>query len=142
MAGNKNNYITNMMRQFGDNWIVALKPEDIQRSGKRISKEMVKGQFDYEQVGKYFLDGKFLENLIISINNELEINTLYYNAISFYKSYYPNIPNIGAIENHLQSLCYIYSVIGSKLSCVKQSGNIGYLHDISALLYSYRNHLN
>lgn len=139
---NKNNYITNMIRQFGENWIVALKPEDIQRSGKRIFKEIVKGQYDYEQTGKYFLDGKFLDNLIIAASNELEINTLYYNAITFYMQYNPQIPNISVQQTHLQILCYIYNMIYTRLCTVKETGNIGCMHDISAFLYSYRNHLN
>lgn len=138
----KPNYITNMMRQFGDNWIVALKPEDIQRSGKRIFKEMVRGIIDYEQVGQYFLDAKFLDNLIISANNELEVNTLYYRAVSFYQQYYPAEPNIAVQLNHLQVMCYVYSTILSKLQSVKGTLNIGYLADTSALLYSYRNHLS
>ena len=141
MAG-KNNYITNMIKQFGENWIVALKPEDIQRSGKRIFKEMVKGQYDYEQVGQYFLDGKFLDNLIIAASNELEINTLYFNAVSFYGQNYPQVPNIAVHQNHLNTLCYIYNMIYMRLNTVKETGNIGCLHDISAFLYSYRNHLN
>lgn len=142
MAANKNNYITNMIKQFGENWIVALKPDDIQRSGKRIVKEMVKGQYDYETVGKYFLDGKFLDNLIISVKNELDSNILYFEAVTFYARYNPNIANIGAQISHLQALCHIYNMIYGRLSDVKQTGNIGYLHDISAFLYSYRLHLN
>lgn len=135
------NYIRTMINQFGENWIVALKPEDIQRSGKRIFKEMIKGQINYEQEGNYFLDGKFLENLIISCNNELEINTLYYNAVSFYQISFPNIPNIAPQLTHLQIMCHIYSTILYKLNGVKETGNIGCLADTSALLYSYRNHL-
>lgn len=138
----KTNYIQNMIRQYGENWIVALRPEDIQRSGKRIFKEMVKNQIDYQSEGNYFLDGKFLDNLIISATNELEINTLYFNAVSFYQQYNPNVPNISVQVTHLQVLCYIYSVIYNKLSTVKSTGNIGYLADTSALLYNYRNHLN
>ena len=104
MASNRSNFITNMMKQFGENWIVALKPEDIQRSGKRIFKEMVRGNYDYQKIGNYFLDGKFLDNLIIAASNELEINTLYLNAVSFYRDSFPQIPNIGVHVNHLQSI--------------------------------------
>ena len=136
------NYIQNMIKQFGENWIVALKPEDIQRSGKRIFKEMVKNQIDYQKEGNYFLDAKFLDNLIISARNELEINTLYYNAVAFYMQYHPMEPNISVQLTHLQSLCYIYKTILDKLSMVKHTSNIGWLADTSALLYSYRNHLN
>lgn len=138
----KPNYITNMVKQYGENWIVALKPEDIQKSGKRIFKEMVKGNFNYEEVGNYFLDAKFLDNLIIACSNELQVNTLYFTALQFYMQYYPNIQDGQAELSHLQSLCYIYSVILNKLNSVKQTHNIGWLADTSAILFSYRNHLN
>lgn len=138
----KNNYIKQMMDTFGENWIAALKPEDIQRSGRRIVKEMVKGDYNYQELAKYFLDLKFLDNLIICVQNELETYSLYYQAVSFYKQYYPSIPNIGIQQSHLSTLCNIYATILSKLNIVKSTGNIGWLADTSALLYSYRNHLN
>lgn len=144
MAGNnnKNNYITNMIRQYGENWIVALRPDDIQRSGKRIFKEMVRGQFDYETVGQYFLDLKFLDNLINAASYELEVNSLYLNAVSFYGQYYPATQDISFHINHLQVLCKIYAIILQRLNLVKETGNIGYLHDIPAYLFAYKNHLN
>lgn len=138
----KSNYIQNMVNQYGETWIVTVRPEDIQRSSKRIFKDMVYGNIDYEKYGKYFLDSKFLDNLIIACKNELETNTIYFNAVSFYKGYYPNIPNIGVHLTHLNTLCFIYSNILSKLNTVKQTNNIGYLADTSAILYSHRNHLN
>jgi hypothetical protein len=138
----KNNYIKQMIDNYGDSWITALKPEDIQRAGKRIVKEIVKGDFDYQLVGGYFLDLKFLDNLIISVQNELDTYVLYYNAVAFYRQYNPNLPNIGIQENHLAILCHIYTTILNKLKTVKSTGNIGWLADTSGLLYSYRNHLN
>lgn len=136
------NYFETMTKKFGENWIVALKPEDIQRSGKRICREMVKGQIDYEKFGKYFLDSKFSENLIISCQNEMEINTLYFNAVQVYMQMYPNTPNIAVHLHHLQCLCYVYNTILIKLNLLKQTGNIGCLADTAAMLYSYRSHLN
>ena len=138
----KNNYIKMMVNQYGEGWIVSLKPEDIQRAGKRLVKELVKGDIDFQEYGNYFLDLKFLDNFIISCQNELEAYNLYYQAVSFYKQYYPQIPNIGIQQSHLQILCNIYSTILQKLQIVKSTGNIGYLADTSALLYQYRNHLN
>lgn len=138
----RSNYFINMINQFKtDNWIVALKPEDIQRSGKRIFKEMVRGYIDYEKHGKYYLDPKFLDNLIIAATNELEINSLYYRAVSFYWQYYPQDPLVSSQIAHLEALCFIYSTILAKLQQVKVSMDIGYLADISVQLYSYRNHL-
>lgn len=142
MANKRMNYFDNMINRFGDNWIVALNSDDIQRSGKRICKELVKGQIDFEKQGNYFLDAKFIDNLIISCENELEINALYLNAVSFYQAYYPGTPQIGSAISHLQILCTVYLTILNKLKAVKQSGNIGFLADTSSMLYSYRNHLN
>jgi len=135
------NYITQQMQTFGEDWIVACKPEDIQKNGKRIVKEMVQAKMNYEQVGKYFLDSKFMNNLIISLQNELEVNGLMYKAVSFYKQYFPAEPNITYHENHLSCLCYVYNTVYSKLLQVRDTQDIGYLTDISGLLFTYRNHL-
>lgn len=137
-----NSYIQMMYNQNGDEWINALRPEDIQRSTKRIVKDMVRGSIDYQQHGKFFLDPKFMENLIIGVSNELEINTLNYNACVFQFQYYPQIPNMQPHINHLQKICNIYSQILQRLHSVKMTGNVGYMTDITALLFNDRNYLN
>jgi hypothetical protein len=144
MANSKaNSYIRSMCERFGDDWIVAVKPEDIQRSGKRIVKDMVRGVIDYETYGRYFLDPKFLENLIIAVSNELDINTLYLNAVTFYiNNSGVMVPNSGIYITHLQSIYYVYNTILNKLLQVRMEQNIGCLADTTVLLYEYRNHLN
>lgn len=142
MAKGYINYIQMMINQYGEDWIVRITPENIQRTTKRLVKEIAKGNINYEEVGRFFLDMKFLENLIIGITNELEINTLNLNACSFYYSYYPSIPNMGAHINHLERVNYIYSVILERLNYVKASGNIGYMIDIPGILFNDRKHLD
>lgn len=134
-------YIANMMNQFGEDWTVRLTPDAIQKSTKRIVKEIAKGLIDYEEYGKQFMNLKFIENLIIGITNELEINTLNLNACRFYYSYYPQTPNMGAHIMHLDRVNYIYLTILERLNYVKTTGNIGYMVDIQGLLYSDRKHL-
>lgn len=144
MANNKNNYITNMINKYGENWIVTTNPEDIQKAGKRIVKEMAKGQFNYEEVGKYFLDGKFLDNIIIFTKNELDSNTLYLNAVDYYAKFNPDAMayDIGIQISRLQALCYIYNLVYNRLCNVRATGNIGYLHDIAAFLNIYARYIN
>ena len=139
---NYTNYIQNMVSQHGENWIIALKPEDIQRSAKRIFREMIRGQIDYQRDGKYFLDLKFLDNLIIAADNELEVNTLYFNSVFLYRQFYPNDPLAGPQISHLYALCNVYKTLHDKLSLVKHTSNIGWMADISTVLFNYRNHLN
>jgi len=141
MAADKNNFFKQNISRLGETFISLLTPEQIQVQAKRIVKELVRGEIEFEKYGMYFLDLKFLDNLIIGINTELEDYSLYLASVSFYKTYYPNTPNITIKENHLQCLCYIYNVILSRLYAVKNTQNIGHLSDISALLYNYKNHL-
>lgn len=136
------NYITQQIQKFGENWLASQTPEIIQSNGKRIIKEMVNNKFNYEQVGKYFLDLKFLDNLIIFVQNELEINTVYFNAVAYYKQCFPAVPNIAIHENHLSCMCYIYSIILSRLEGVRDTGNLSILLDIATVLYQYKNHLS
>lgn len=141
MAG-KSSYIQMMYAQRGADWILTIRPEEIQYSTKRIVKDMVKGNIEYEKYGMVFLDPKFLENLLIGVSNELESNTFNYNGCQMLYQTYPGTPNLAQHVNHLERLVYIYTVIRDKLNMVKYGGNIGYLTDISGMLYNDRNHLN
>ena len=137
----KSNYMDTMIAQYGENWIVSMTPEDIQRSARRLIKEMVRGYMDYEKYGKYFLDTKFLDNIIVAVNNEYELSSLHYNALCLYRNCYPNIPNLSIHVNHDYALMQIYGTVLQKLNMVKQDNNIGWLMDTAALLNQYKFHL-
>ena len=100
---------------------------------------MVRGNIDYEKYGQYFLDAKFLENLIIAVTNDYEVNSLHYNAMLMYQQVYPSTPT--AYINHDYALMVIYGTIMNKLNQVKNDQNVGWLADIGAILYHYKNHL-
>lgn len=140
----KSSYFDNMIRQYGDEddrWLVAATPEDIQHATKKIVKDMVRGHIDYGKYGKYFLEGKFIDNLLVATTNELEIHSLHYNAMCMYRNAYPMIPNMSIHINHDEVMYRIYSVIVERLQMVKLYQNVGYLADVSALLVQYKNHL-
>ena len=137
----RNNYIKQMISTYGETWIVALRPEDIQRSAKRIAKELVRGEYDFQEVGNYFLDTKFIDNLAIAFKNEYDTNLLYLNALTFYRQYNPAVHNVNMAINHCDALCKIYGLLTQKMNDIKYYGNIGVLADTSALLYGLRNHM-
>lgn len=140
---NQKNFITQQMQQNGEFWVAHITPDNIQRNTKRIVKEIVCNKINYESVGRFFIDSKFLDNLIIGVKNELEINTLYCDAVLYYRdNFCPQFPNITIHLNHLKVLVYVYKVILDRLYMVQESQNIGYLSDLSALLIQYRNHLS
>lgn len=138
----QNNYFTNLEKKFPDdpNIVAHLKPEQIQKGAKeRIFREMVKGQIDYSIYGRYFLDPKFIGNLLIAANDELNNNSTLREALSFYDRYNPNNPKMITLLNKHTCLEQIYGVLVDKLNMVSMYENIGYLTDISYILANYRN---
>lgn len=138
---NQNNYFTSMARKYQtDDFMIRLTPEKIQRSAKeRIFKEMARGQIDYTQYGKYFLDSKFLSNLIISCENELTNNTVITKALRFYDMNMPGNPLVGPNLSYHYNLCFMYQTILSRLQSLKLSGDIGCLTDIQYVLSGIKN---
>lgn len=145
MAQNQqqNNYFTNMTRRFNDpDFIKFLKPEQIQKSAKeRIFREMVRGQIDYVENGKYFVDPKFLENLIIAADNELKNNETVFTALQYYDLNFPGQINVVHNLNKYNALRFIFTNILQRLYNVKMTGDIGYLADIQYVLGNYKNHI-
>ena len=141
----KSNYFQDMKNKYQGNeeWINLISAQDIQKSAvKRIFKEMVNGAYDYGKDGQYFLDSRFLENLIVAAGAKLEYYTLLSNAVNMFKEYSPTYPNLGAHITHIQNLQYIYYTIYYKLENVKYAYNVSPLIDISPATYSYRNDIN
>ena len=136
------NYLQMMEKNYGDNWTVMQTPENIQRSSKRIIKEMAKGQIDYAKQGKYFLDMKFMENLIIGLSNELEINTLNLVSCRFFYQHNPQFAVMGQHIAHLEALDSEFRIVLERLSYVKNTGEVGWLVDLPGLMFANKKHLD
>ena len=141
MAQQQNNYFTsNIKRWDREDFIWQMKPEQIQRDAKnRIFREMIQGRIDYEKYGKYYLDPKFLENLIITADNELRNNSTIYNALEFYDLHFPGIVDVVTNKTKHKGFVYVYQVILDRLTAVKATQDIRYLYEIQYILTDYRN---
>jgi hypothetical protein len=141
----RSNYFQDMKNRYqgNENWINMISAQDIQKSAvKRIFKEMVNGSYDYGKEGQYFLDSRFLENLIVAAGAKLEYYTLLSNAVNLFKEYQPGFPNLGAHITHIQNLWYIYNTIYNKLDAARITYNTSPLVDISRATYNFRNDIN
>ena len=139
----QNNYFTSMIKKYpnGD-FIFYLKPEQIQKVGKdRIFKEIIQGKIEYSLFGKYFLDPKFMDNLLIAAQDELINNTYIRDALILYDSTYPGNQQVIGMRSRYEALAFIYKVLVDKFNAVKATGNVGYLSDTQYVLGAYRNAL-
>lgn len=140
----QNNYFTFMERKYNndEDFVRFLKPEQIQKSAKeRIFREMARGQIDYVKFGKYFVDSKFLENLIIAANNELMNNSTIGTALQYYDSCFPGQINVVHNLNRYSALCFIYNNILQRLYNVKMTSDIGYLADLQYVLINHHKYM-
>lgn len=142
--GKINNYFDMMLNRYdGDrDFIVKITPEQIQRYAKqRIFREMVRGEIDYTVYGNYFLNPKFLENLIIAAQDELRNKSTIADALRYYDFNFPG--NIDVIHNcnlHL-NLVVIYDHLYQKLTTLKFGGDIGVLIDIQYVMKDYQKYM-
>jgi hypothetical protein len=136
MGKNNNNYFAVSISRYGtEDFINLLRPEQIQRSAKeKIFREMIRGQIDYGKYGKYFLDTKFLENLIIAAENELRNNTVCFNALRFYDIHFPADQDVLYNMREANIKMIAYSTILQKLQALKYTSDIGVLTDIQYVL--------
>lgn len=137
------NYFTSSIKHYGrDDFIVLLKPEEIQRSAKdRIFREMVRGRIDYVQFGQYFLDSKFLSNLIVAADNELTNNVVISQALEFYDLNFPGHLEVIHNKTKHENLVVIYRVILERLRQLEVSGNVGVLTDIQYVLNGIKQYI-
>lgn len=137
----QNNYFTSSIRRFNtDDFITCLKPEQIQRSAKeRIFREMVNGQIDYQKFGKYFLDSKFMDNIIIAAQNELTNNTCVSTALNLYDSMYPGNPDMSYNRIVYAQRANAFTYIIDRLGVSKNTENPSYLMDIHLRLGNLKN---
>ena len=118
-------YFGAMKRKFqDDNIIWYQKPEQIQKYAKeRIFREMVRGNIDYAENGHYFLDLKFLDNLIQAAQDELINNTIIRDSLRYYNYCFPGQQPVQNQLARYENLVYVMNVIHTKLSEVKYIRN-------------------
>lgn len=141
---NQNNFFTQQIQRYKtEEFVTLMKPEDIQTQAKRrLFREMVHGQIDYAQYGKYFLDNKFLSNLIIAANNELTNNTVTLRSLQFYDNNYPGDRDVAFNINKYAHLQFIYSTLSQQLMLLKNTSDIGVLTCISFVLKEHKKYIN
>ena len=135
----KMNYFQTNIQRFGEDFLDFKKAEEIQRDCKFIFKDMVFGNIDYEKYGMYFMEPRFLEQLIIKSEIDSQKHNLKYMALYEFSIKYNNMEasQLAAIE---ANMFYITNTIHEQLLLVKYNNyNISYLTYLPSKLRDFRN---
>ena len=137
--GNRKNYFETNIQRFGDDFLDCKKVEEIQRDSKFIFRDMVYGNINYEKHGIYFMDPRFLEQLIIVSSIEAKKHDIKFRALAEFDTRYPGdqmASQLVYIENGMR---IIMETLYNYLNMVKKDNyNIAYLTQIPAILISYK----
>ena len=136
---NKRNYFETNIQRFGVDFLDYKKVEEIQRDSKFIFRDIVFGNINYEKYGIYFMDPRFLEQLIIVSSIESKKHDIKFRALAEFDNKYPGdqiTSQLVCIENGMK---VIMETLYNYLSMVKKDNyNIAYLTNIPAILISYK----
>lgn len=140
MAKGRTNYFEMNIQKKGEDFLDSKSIDEIQRDAKkRIFQDMAFGNIDYEKYGRYFMEPRFLEQLIVTARDEMENHRVKYTALKEFDNAHPGdirVVTICAVESRL--VC-AYETIYYYLKTVRDSGyNISCLTDLVAQIYQYR----
>ena len=137
--GNKKNYFETNIQRCGVDFLDFKKVEEIQRDSKFIFRDMVYGNINYEKHGIYFMDPRFLEQLIIVSEIEAKKHDVKFRALAEYDIKYPGDQTVSQLVYIENGLKIIMETLYNYLTMVKRDNyNIAYLTQIPAILLSYK----
>jgi hypothetical protein len=136
----RENYFSINIARFGDNFVAQRSAQDIQKDAKRrIFKDMVYGNIDYDLYGKYFTDINFIENLITVATIESEKHTVEYQALYMFDMSYPGNSIVNLLTRQHANVAFVLGQILQVLQMVKYDNmNIRYLTDLAVNCANFR----
>ena len=146
-AQKTNNYFTINKQKFGDNFIAQKSAQDIQRDArKKIFKDMVFGNIDYDVDGQYFTDANFLDNLITVAMIEKDVHEVTGRALYEFTVTHGGDPVLAtqvAIANqksvqHQHTSFVLGTLLGAFLTIKNTNMNISCLPAITTAVYPYK----
>jgi hypothetical protein len=138
-----NNYFTINIQKYGDNFVAQKAAQDIQRDArKKIFKDIVFGNIDYDAYGQYFTDATFLDNLITVAMTEKDIHEVTGDALSKYALQYPQDPRsplaMQKAAQHKNTGAALSVLLGAFLTIKNTNMNISCLPSITTAVYPFK----
>lgn len=141
---NVNNYFSMNIAKYGEDFLDQKSTSDIQRDAKRrIFKDMAFANIDYEKYGAYFMDHRFVEQLLIVAYDEMNNHRAKYMALLEYDRQHPGdqrVTSLCALECRLTTA---FEIIHMYLLSVKGNGyDISCLTCLASQLGQFRNDIS
>lgn len=138
-----NNYFTINIQKYGDNFVAQKAAQDIQRDArKKIFKDIVFGNIDYDAYGQYFTDATFLDNLITVAMTEKDIHEVTGDALYAYAMANPQDQRsplaMHKSTQHKNTGAVLGILLGAFLTIKNTNMNISCLPSITTAVYPFK----
>ena len=135
------NYFSQSIEKMGENFLAQKTTDMIRRDAKnRIFKDIVNGSIDYTKYGRYFMDSRFLNQLISTAEEELNIHRVQRMALEFYDFSFPGYPLVIELVKRERVIEYVLDMIYNYLKLVRDSNfDVGYLPQLTMKICKYKN---
>lgn len=122
MAKQRQSYFDQAVRDLGENFLSFKDVTTIQRDAKkRIFKDMAFGNINYEKYGIYFMDPRFIDNLIIAAEDEMTNHMYKAQSLYMFDMANPGIQKVIALQAFEARLWSAFTIIWQHMSYIKNT---------------------
>ena len=125
----RENYFQQNIAKYGENFLRSKSAKDIQKDAKRrLFKDMVYGNINYDEYGKFFTDPQFIDNLIVIANTLYLEHLVTGNALMQFAGMYNN-PVASQLSVRNLNVALVFNSLMTRISEVKANN-----YDIKSLV--------
>jgi len=136
----ENNFFTQNIERYGENFLDFINARDIQNQSINIFRSIAKGRINIDKYGHYFTFSQFLEPCIESAKMKYMLYSISYQALCYYSNSVTNAQVISILDYH-QKCFEAYSIILQELTNIKVDKDISHLYIMASNLSRYKYNL-
>ena len=141
-----NDYFSQAIQQFGENFLAYKTARDLEMDAVKIFRGLARGNINIDRYGCYFLDQQLLHACLQTAYSKSTLYNISYAGVNMLKDSIfasgqtPDINIITILDYHKKS-AEAYNIILNGLNNVSNTGDINYLICMANSLADYRNYI-
>lgn len=124
MAKKRNNYFSDNIKNYGENFLQSFDAKKLRSDARRIISDIAFGNIDFDEYGIYFSDPVLINALIDVAHTKLVIHGTSYNALEF-SSHTATNSDMEMVKRYHRRLTEAYSLFYDYFVKIKSSGYSG-----------------
>lgn len=135
---NINNYFSQNIKEFGENFLKYKNPKNIENDAMRVFRDLARRKVDIDKYGSYFLDDTFITILIkVASEKYIYFNVAWTGVDLLANTSQPN-PDVINVLDKLSRSKQAYNIILLALNEIKRTRNYAYLYSLVSQLNQFR----